>query len=53
MFEFELHKDNIVVCDGGDTDLDAIKHTPGIHPLRICDRDLFRDDVKRSKSTPQ
>ena len=26
-------RNNIVVCNGGDTDSDAIKHTPGIHPL--------------------
>jgi hypothetical protein len=38
-------RNNIVVCNRGDTDLDAIKHTPGIHPLRIRDRDLWVSDT--------
>jgi hypothetical protein len=45
VFEFELHKERIVVCDGGDTDSDAIKHIPGIHPLRIRARDLWVSDT--------
>jgi hypothetical protein len=44
----ELRK-NIVVCDGGATDSDAIKDTPGILCLRIRNRDLWvADTVKGS-----
>ncbi len=38
-------RNNIVVCDGGDTDSDAIKHTSGIHPLRIRERDQWVSDT--------
>jgi hypothetical protein len=38
-------RNNIVVCNGGDTDLDAIKHTSGIHPLRIREGDLWVSDT--------
>jgi hypothetical protein len=36
---------NIVVCDGGDTDSDAIKDTYGIHCLRVCEGDLWVTDT--------
>ena len=36
---------NIVVCDGGDTDSDGIKHTSAIHPLRIREGDLWVSDT--------
>ncbi len=38
-------RNNIVVCDGGDTDSDAIKHTSGIHPLQIREGDLWVSDT--------
>jgi hypothetical protein len=38
-------RNNIVVCDGGDTDLDGIKHTSAIRPLRIREGDLWVSDT--------
>jgi len=36
---------NIVVCDGGDTDSDAIKDTYVIHCLRVREGDLWVTDT--------
>ena len=38
-------RNNIVVCDGGATDLDAIKDTSGILCLRVCKDDLWVADT--------
>ena len=37
-------RNNIVVCDGGDTDSDAIKDTYGIHCLCVHEGDLWVTD---------
>ncbi len=38
-------RNNIVVCDGGATNLDAIKSRYGIHYLQIRERDLWVCDT--------
>jgi hypothetical protein len=38
-------RNNIVVCDGGATDSDAIKSRYAIHYLRICEGDLWVCDT--------
>jgi hypothetical protein len=41
-------RENIVVCDGGDTTFDAIKNTSAlnsVHYLRICDGELWVADT--------
>jgi len=38
-------RNNIVGCDGGDTDSDAIKDTCGIHCLRVREGDLWVTDM--------
>jgi hypothetical protein len=38
-------RNNIVVCNGGDTDLDAIKNTSSIHCLQIREGDLWVSDT--------
>jgi hypothetical protein len=37
-------RNNIVVCDGDDTDLDAIKDTYGIHCFHVREGDLWVTD---------
>jgi hypothetical protein len=38
-------RNNIAVCNGGDTDSDAIKNTSGIHCYRIREGDLWLSDT--------
>ena len=44
-FNLNFIRNNIVVCDGGATDLDAIDSRFGIHYLRIRDGDLWVADT--------
>ena len=44
-FNLNYIRNNIVVCDGGATDLDAIDSRFGIHYLRIRDGDLWVADT--------